>query len=103
MAKSGEKLRTVHLKFSDNELKEIDAWKEDNHIRTRSEAIRQMLRHTIESTDDFHHMAEQERKFMKPSLHDGEISEELARAINETVQREVDKVMKKSLKDNSKK
>lgn len=39
--------RTVHLKFSDDELAEIDAWQQTQGIRTRSEAIRQMIKHTM--------------------------------------------------------
>ena len=39
--------RTVHLKFSDDELAEIDVWQESQGIRTRSEAIRQMIKQTM--------------------------------------------------------
>lgn len=43
--------RTVHLKLSDDELKEIDAWKKSHGIRTRSEAIRQMILRSIKPNE----------------------------------------------------
>lgn len=42
--------RTVHLKFSDEEITAIDLWQEQHKIRTRSEAIRQMIQQTLRAT-----------------------------------------------------
>ncbi len=42
--------RTVHLKFSDEELRAIDLWQEQQGIRTRSEGIRQMIQQTLRTT-----------------------------------------------------
>lgn len=50
MQKTSE-TRTVHLKFSEDELKDIDNWRNTRRIRTRSEAIRQMIRIAISMED----------------------------------------------------
>lgn len=48
----GKEFHTVHLKFSPSELAEIDAWQERQNMRTRSEAIRQMIRATLSQPHD---------------------------------------------------
>lgn len=45
--------RTVHLKFSNQEIAAIDAWQAAQKIRTRSEAIRQMIQQTLRATAAF--------------------------------------------------
>ena len=40
-------MKTVHLKFSIEELEEIDDWKNERRIRTRSEAIRRLIRDSL--------------------------------------------------------
>jgi len=44
-------MKTVHLKFSPEELEEIDAWKNERRIRTRSEAIRRLIRDSLANYD----------------------------------------------------
>lgn len=43
--------RTVHLKFSDAEIQAIDLWQAQYKIRTRSEAIRQMIQQTLRASE----------------------------------------------------
>lgn len=90
--------RTVHLKFSDAELEVIDGWQEKKKIRTRSEAIRQLIRcsldaDTLLAKDDLYRLDEKPGQgFMKQQRHaapDTDLSrlirEEVARAVAEAL------------------
>ncbi len=99
-------LRTVHLKFSDMEIDEIDDWRKKNMIRTRSEAIRQLIKRAMDS--DFARsmgagmvaneavggMAERSAAFMAPTPEGSLRSDtELQKMIREIVNSEVQKAL----------
>lgn len=95
--------RTVHLKFSDEELDVVDAWQRKKKIRTRSEAIRQLIRCAIDADmlmpekDDLYLLNEKQGSGFTPSFlksqppHQQEtdlqrlIREEVARAVAEAL------------------
>ena len=44
MSNKNKDLHSLHIKFSDKELADIDGWGEENEVRTRSAAVRQLIR-----------------------------------------------------------
>lgn len=93
--KDKEVLKTVHLKFLEEELEEIDEWQRLHHIRTRSEAIRQMIRRTIETGDDIYGLAEKGTGFASVShtKHKSPVSEEVGDIVKETVREELARLL----------
>ncbi len=91
-------LHTVHLKLSTDELEEIDGWREQHRIRTRSEAIRQMMHRVIVEDRDRATMGLADTKapgFIAPSrVTPATVSSD---SIRQIVQEEI----KKALKDMS--
>ncbi len=44
-------MRTIHLQLSDEEIEEIDQWSDQRGVRTRSGAIRQLIRQGLDSSN----------------------------------------------------
>ena len=94
-----EELRTVHLKFSEEEIEDIDLWREKYHIRTRSEAIRQMIRRTLEAenvNDDKQGLEEKRPSDFTPSTQQKQSTDgqkDLVDRIQSLVKEEVQKAL----------
>ncbi len=88
--------KTVHLKFSEDELNEIDAWKDARHIRTRSEGIRQLIRIALSDSGASGGLQESGMSFRspKPPMPAG-TNQAIEEFIREAVQKEVEKELSK--------
>ncbi len=92
--------RTVHLKFSESELAEIDNWQAYKGIRTRSEAIRQMIRRTIESdNDNGYQMAEKQTGFLAPARKNVASDTISGDEVKDLIKEEIEKALKAIMKD----
>ncbi len=85
--------RTVHLKFSDDEIAAIDVWQEAQGIRTRSEAIRQAVRRGMDASSGSNELGEKARPFLAPGAGKPPID-----AIQQMVREEVARAMSEILK-----
>ena len=95
-------LRTVHLKFSEKEIEEIDIWRDGHGIRTRSEAIRQMIRHTLESKPSGSQQGMADKSspsYVKPTTihhhidHSSGLEVDLEELVKKTVEEEIKKAL----------